>query len=87
LSQPTCRGTPPQIDFGLTEWHGHNAFIRDGERVFRMYFGRGPADPGDDPGSGTRFSVPVIAGGALAARNLKLAIGGGGLVLVLAALF
>ena len=25
-------------DFGVDEWHGHNAFIRDGERVFRTYF-------------------------------------------------
>jgi predicted dithiol-disulfide oxidoreductase (DUF899 family) len=25
-------------DFGVGEWHGHNAFIRDGERVFRSYF-------------------------------------------------
>ena len=25
-------------DFGVNEWHGHNAFIRDGDRVFRTYF-------------------------------------------------
>ncbi|MGH7022812.1 MAG: DUF899 domain-containing protein [Caulobacteraceae bacterium] len=25
-------------DFDVDEWHGHNAFIRDGERVFRTYF-------------------------------------------------
>jgi predicted dithiol-disulfide oxidoreductase (DUF899 family) len=25
-------------DFGVDEWHGHNAFIRDGDRVFRTYF-------------------------------------------------
>jgi predicted dithiol-disulfide oxidoreductase (DUF899 family) len=25
-------------DFGVDESHGHNAFIRDGERVFRTYF-------------------------------------------------
>jgi predicted dithiol-disulfide oxidoreductase (DUF899 family) len=25
-------------DFGVAEYHGHNAFIRDGERVFRTYF-------------------------------------------------
>ncbi len=25
-------------DFGVDEWHGHNAFIRDGDRVFRSYF-------------------------------------------------
>jgi predicted dithiol-disulfide oxidoreductase (DUF899 family) len=26
------------IDFGVNEWHGHNAFIRDGDKVFRTYF-------------------------------------------------
>jgi len=26
------------LDFGVNQWHGHNAFIRDGERVFRTYF-------------------------------------------------
>ena len=25
-------------DFGVDEWHGHNAFIRDGEQIFRTYF-------------------------------------------------
>jgi len=25
-------------DFGVDEWHGHNVFIRDGEKVFRTYF-------------------------------------------------
>ena len=25
-------------DFGVEEWHGTNAFIRDGNRVFRTYF-------------------------------------------------
>jgi predicted dithiol-disulfide oxidoreductase (DUF899 family) len=25
-------------DFGVNEWHGTNAFIRDGERMFRTYF-------------------------------------------------
>jgi predicted dithiol-disulfide oxidoreductase (DUF899 family) len=25
-------------DFGVAEWHGTNAFIRDGDRVFRTYF-------------------------------------------------
>ena len=24
-------------DFGVDEWHGHNAFIRDGDKVFRTY--------------------------------------------------
>lgn len=25
-------------DFGVDEWHGHNAFIRDGDAIFRTYF-------------------------------------------------
>jgi predicted dithiol-disulfide oxidoreductase (DUF899 family) len=25
-------------DFGVDEWHGTNAFIRDGEKIFRTYF-------------------------------------------------
>jgi predicted dithiol-disulfide oxidoreductase (DUF899 family) len=25
-------------DFGVNEWHGHNAFIRDGDKIFRTYF-------------------------------------------------
>ncbi len=25
-------------DHGVDQWHGHNAFIRDGDRVFRTYF-------------------------------------------------
>ena len=28
----------PYADFGVDEWHGTNAFIRDGARVFRTYF-------------------------------------------------
>jgi predicted dithiol-disulfide oxidoreductase (DUF899 family) len=24
-------------DFGVDEWHGHNAFIRDGDKIFRTY--------------------------------------------------
>jgi predicted dithiol-disulfide oxidoreductase (DUF899 family) len=26
------------VDFGVHEWHGSNAFIHDGDRVFRTYF-------------------------------------------------
>src|SRR5260370_14358172 len=25
-------------DFGVNEWHGHNAFIRDSDKLFRTYF-------------------------------------------------
>jgi predicted dithiol-disulfide oxidoreductase (DUF899 family) len=31
-------------DFGVDEWHGHNAFIRDGEQVLRTYFINGRGD-------------------------------------------
>jgi predicted dithiol-disulfide oxidoreductase (DUF899 family) len=31
-------------DFGVDQWHGTNAFIRDGERVFRTYFINGRGD-------------------------------------------
>ena len=31
-------------DFGVDEWHGHNAFIRDGDRIFRTYFVNNRAD-------------------------------------------
>jgi predicted dithiol-disulfide oxidoreductase (DUF899 family) len=26
------------VDFGVDEWHGTNAFVRDGDRVYRTYF-------------------------------------------------
>jgi predicted dithiol-disulfide oxidoreductase (DUF899 family) len=25
-------------DFGVDEWHGHNVFVREGERIWRTYF-------------------------------------------------
>src|SRR5438046_3355603 len=31
-------------DFGVDAWHGTNAFIRDGDRVFRTYFINNPGD-------------------------------------------
>ena len=31
-------------DFGVDEWHGTNAFIRAGDRVFRTYFTNGRGD-------------------------------------------
>ena len=31
-------------DFGVDDWHGHNAFIRDGERIFRTYLINGRGD-------------------------------------------
>lgn len=26
------------LDFGVDQWHGHNAFIREGDKVYRTYF-------------------------------------------------
>ncbi|MHB8815529.1 MAG: DUF899 family protein, partial [Steroidobacteraceae bacterium] len=31
-------------DFGVREWHGHNVFFRDGDKVFRTYFINNRAD-------------------------------------------
>jgi predicted dithiol-disulfide oxidoreductase (DUF899 family) len=39
-------------DFGVGEWHGHNAFIRDGEQVYRTYF----INQRGDEGLGTTWS-------------------------------
>jgi predicted dithiol-disulfide oxidoreductase (DUF899 family) len=34
-------------DFGVDEWHGTNAFFRDGDQVFRTYFHQQPRRRGD----------------------------------------
>jgi predicted dithiol-disulfide oxidoreductase (DUF899 family) len=39
-------------DFGVDEWHGHNVFIREGEKVFRTYF----TDNRGDEALGTLWS-------------------------------
>jgi predicted dithiol-disulfide oxidoreductase (DUF899 family) len=39
-------------DFGVDQWHGHNAFIREGERIFRTYF----IDARGDEAVGTTWS-------------------------------
>jgi predicted dithiol-disulfide oxidoreductase (DUF899 family) len=31
-------------DFGVDEWHGHNAFIREGDKVFHTYLINGRGD-------------------------------------------
>ena len=31
-------------DFDVDEWHGHNAFIRDGDKIFRTYLVNGRGD-------------------------------------------
>jgi predicted dithiol-disulfide oxidoreductase (DUF899 family) len=32
------------VDFGVDLWHGHNAFIRDGSKIYRTYFINGRGD-------------------------------------------
>jgi predicted dithiol-disulfide oxidoreductase (DUF899 family) len=39
-------------DFGVREWHGTNAFIREGDRIFRTYF----IDSRGDEALGTTWS-------------------------------
>ncbi len=39
-------------DFGVDQWHGHNAFIRDGDKIFRTYF----TDARGDEALGTTWS-------------------------------
>ena len=39
-------------DFGVDQWHGHNAFIREGDRIFRTYF----VDARGDSQLGTTWS-------------------------------
>ncbi|HEX3407352.1 MAG TPA: DUF899 domain-containing protein [Caulobacteraceae bacterium] len=45
-------------DFGVGEWHGHNMFIRDGERIFRTYF---VGSRGDEPMGGTWHYLDLTA--------------------------
>ena len=44
-------------DFGVDEWHGHNAFIREGERIYRTYF----IDSRGDEAMGTTWSYLDMA--------------------------
>jgi predicted dithiol-disulfide oxidoreductase (DUF899 family) len=39
-------------DFGVDEWHGTNAFVREGDRIFRTYF----VDKRGDEGLGSTWS-------------------------------
>ena len=48
-------------DFGVDEWHGTNAFIRDGDRVFRTYFIN---NRGDEALGGTWSYLDMTALGA-----------------------
>jgi predicted dithiol-disulfide oxidoreductase (DUF899 family) len=45
-------------DFGVDEWHGTNAFIRDGNRVFRTYFVN---NRGDEQMGGTWNYLDITA--------------------------
>ncbi len=45
-------------DFGVDEWHGTNAFIREGERVFRTYFVN---NRGDEAMGGTWSYLDITA--------------------------
>jgi predicted dithiol-disulfide oxidoreductase (DUF899 family) len=45
-------------DFGVDEWHGTNAFIRDGDRVFRTYFVN---NRGDEAMGGTWAYLDITA--------------------------
>src|SRR5579862_8966534 len=58
-------------DFGVDQWHGHNAFIRDGDKAFRTYSvnGRGGHDRGSigQAGIGAR-DVQYAPGEALRSR-------------------
>ena len=46
------------LDFGVDEWHGTNAFIRDGDRVFRTYF---VDSRGDEAMGGTWAYLDITA--------------------------
>jgi predicted dithiol-disulfide oxidoreductase (DUF899 family) len=45
-------------DFGVDEWHGTNAFIRDGEEIFRTYFVN---NRGDEQMGGTWNYLDITA--------------------------
>ena len=47
-------------DFGVDQWHGTNAFVRDGARVFRTYFVH---DRGDEQLGGTWNYLDITAFG------------------------
>ncbi|UMP05099.1 DUF899 domain-containing protein [Amycolatopsis sp. EV170708-02-1] len=46
------------VDFGVDEWHGTNAFIRDGDQVFRTYFVN---DRGDEAMGSTWSYLDITA--------------------------
>ena len=46
------------VDFGVREWHGTNAFIREGDRIFRTYFVH---DRGNEHMGGTWSYLDITA--------------------------
>jgi predicted dithiol-disulfide oxidoreductase (DUF899 family) len=46
------------VDFGVDQWHGTNAFIREGDRVFRTYFIN---NRGDEAMGGTWSYLDITA--------------------------
>jgi predicted dithiol-disulfide oxidoreductase (DUF899 family) len=47
-------------DFGVDEWHGHNVFFRDGERIFRTYFINNRGDEAMGPPGATLTSRHLV---------------------------
>jgi predicted dithiol-disulfide oxidoreductase (DUF899 family) len=43
------------VDFGVDQWHGHNVFFHDGNKVFRTYF----INTRGDEAMGTTWSYPT----------------------------
>ena len=67
-------------DFGVDEWHGTNAFIRDGDRVFRTLLHQQPRRRGDGrhlelprhDRAGAPGAVGGLAGGLSADRAVRV---------------
>ena len=58
-SSPGTRSpTTSDTDFGVAQWHGTNAFIRDGDRIFRTYFVQ---DRGDEQLGSTWSYLDITA--------------------------
>src|SRR5215207_8207918 len=59
-------------DFGVDEWHGTNAFIREGERIFRTYFINSRGD--EQMGSTWSISISPRSGARRSGRTPPRAI-------------
>ena len=58
-------------DFGVDEWHGTNAFIRDGDSVFRTYFINNRGD--EAMGSTWSYLTSLHSGAKRSGRTLRRA--------------